>query len=99
MHFRLMRLPHVSAPAEEKVAGGRVVSCDQCMQDYCYTCSNFYNALIGKHTSFTCKEQQAMLHPTIQQHVRFIQNELLVSACPRCKRVSLLNLERNFTCA
>jgi hypothetical protein len=86
---QLMKVPRVKSTEEEKAAGGRVVCCDQCMQDYCYTCSNFYNALITKHTSFTCKEQQAMLHPTIQQYVRFIQNELLISSCPRCKRAFL----------
>lgn len=85
---QILRLPQNVAPdAKMNLGGASTVHCDECKKDYCFDCSSQLAAAIEAHPKATCRDHQARLNTTVMGRLNYIRNELLVSACPHCKKV------------
>ena len=72
---------------EEVEQGGYVVTCDQCLENYCIGCSIHMNQPVPQHLNISCGTKQKYSSGSIAQHAKHIRDNLTNTKCPGCKQV------------
>lgn len=76
-------------PQELQYGGVQVISCVNCVADYCLKCSQDMGKSVKAHEGFSCASNQLDPNGAVAIHARYIQEQLLSICCPHCKRVFL----------
>jgi hypothetical protein len=95
---QILRVPPVAELQNLQLEpGGIDVFCDQCSANYCYACSAAMQEPLLLHPSVNCIDNRARLTTTVLGRLNYIRNELLMSACPSCKKVRTRNYDREIS--
>ncbi len=64
-------------------------SCQTCKKSFCWVCVQELSVATEKHEGVSCRDARMGNNPGNQAHKRYIEEQILLLRCPRCKRVFL----------